>query len=73
MVCGNMKAAPKSQNLIFADVPVSEEEKPQNILGTMLRYGSYLALTSGMFSFSIASPYYKGLQSSGISFFENHL
>ena len=25
------------------------------------------------FSFSIASPYYNGLQSSGISFFENHL
>ena len=51
-----MKAAPKSQNLIFADVPVSEEEKPQNILGTMLRYGSYLALTSGMFFFSNCLP-----------------
>ena len=35
-------------NFSFADVPLPEEEKPQNILGTMLRYGSYMALTSGM-------------------------
>ena len=30
------------------DVPLPEEEKPQNILGAMLRYGSYMAHTPGM-------------------------
>ena len=36
---------------VVSDVPLPEEEKPQNILGTMLRYGSYMALTSGMYRY----------------------
>ena len=33
---------------LFSDVPLPQEEKPKNILGAMLWYGSYMALTPGM-------------------------